>query len=535
MDKRMIPTTMMTQHPDSATKYISIQEEPEEAICALTPAPEGLGLEEIMIDFEGKLTPYHQTSQVVLGLLQKGITPGKDVFITPRTANASKETAFRQIMVFLSIMESNVSAIELSDTQAVIEVILPMVSSAQELIEVKKRIDSVVRLTHQEFKLKDRFDLLKIIPLIEEVPELLNIDNIISEFVTELRDNNYGMEYLRFMLGRSDPALSYGNVSAVLANRIALSKAYRTGRNLDMDVYPIFGGGALPFRGHITLENIHNILKNYPGVKTFTIQSGIRYDQSREKVQKLTEILKEEIPKSEPHLYSDDELEQLYNFVGVFTSTYLEVFLKIIPNIARLSDYMPRQRDRLARKSGVGYARDIAKPKEVARFVKDAKIREDLYRFNTDMKVALPRAISYTASLYSIGLPPVFLGTGRGLKRIKKMWGQKGLDEFLKEYPSIKADLEFDSKFINFNNIRRFFDDDVVDDIEEDIQYCCEMFNLNLPDESSIQSDIYHVLMDSTLGVLFHLERAVDMSRPHEIELLQNWLKEMGNIRGSLG
>ncbi|MBH1940296.1 phosphoenolpyruvate carboxylase [Mobilitalea sibirica] len=533
--KRRIPTTMMTQHPDSATRYISVQEEPAEALDALRAVPEGLGLEEVMIDFEGKLTPYHQTAQVVMELLQRNIIPGKDVYVTPRVANARKETAFRQIMAFLSIMETIVSSKELSNIQAVIEIILPMASSSKELIEVKKRIESVIALTHQEFITQGKIDTLQIIPLFEEVPELLKIDQIIKDFVTNLNSESNKTEYLRFMLGRSDSALSYGNVSAMLANRIAISKAYEAGNSLGIDVYPIFGGGALPFRGHITLDNIHNVLKTYPGLRTITIQSGIRYDQSRDKTQKLSEILREELPKSMPHIYAEEELKNLYNCIGIFTCTYLDVFLKIMPLVAKFSDYMPKQRDRLSRNSGVGYARDVAKPREIAEFVSEDKIREELYKYDTDVQIALPRAITFTATLYSVGLPPSFIGTGRGLNRIRRLWGQKALDDFLKNCPTLKADLEYDIRFINLNNIRRVFDDEAVRLIEEDIYYCCDIFGLSLLSEKEKHTDIYHILMDSSLGIFSHLEKAADISRPHEIELLQHWLKEMGSIRGSLG
>jgi hypothetical protein len=67
---RRIPATMATQHPDSATTYVPVQKEAEEAVKVLMPARQGgFGIEEHMIDFEGKMTPYVQTSEVVVELI----------------------------------------------------------------------------------------------------------------------------------------------------------------------------------------------------------------------------------------------------------------------------------------------------------------------------------------------------------------------------------------------------------------------------------------------------------------------------------
>ena len=94
--KTEFPKVMCTQHPDSASRYIATQEEPEEAIEAATV----FGCDEYMPDYEGKATPYHQNVQIVSKLIEEtNLVPGKDFFITPRAPSAVQENRFRQLML----------------------------------------------------------------------------------------------------------------------------------------------------------------------------------------------------------------------------------------------------------------------------------------------------------------------------------------------------------------------------------------------------------------------------------------------------
>src|SRR5581483_8048680 len=219
MSQLRIPVAMLTQHPDSATRYISVQEEPEEAVQGLMPPPQGLGADEVMVDFEGKLTPYHQTSQVVLALLQNGIRPGDEVRVTPRAPSADKENVFRQLMALMSIVETNVQAYDELGGLAVREVVVPMTQTAEQLVAVRRRFRAIEDLGLEEFGLSPSGDGILPIPLIEEVPPLLGTASLLKEYLQLCRWSGYETPYLRVMLGHSDSALGYGMAAAAASVR----------------------------------------------------------------------------------------------------------------------------------------------------------------------------------------------------------------------------------------------------------------------------------------------------------------------------
>lgn len=533
-----IPATMLTQHPDSASRYVPIQEEPEEAIHGLLPPPEGLGIDEVMVDFEGKMTPYHQPSQIVMGLLERGVVPGRDVFVTPRIPSAGKETVFRQLMALMSLIETNVQAAERGAQQAVHEVIVPMCETPQELLADRRRVASVVDLAHKEFGLPNDPDLIRLIPLVEGVPELLNIDSLFSGYLAET-----GLKgTFRYLLGRSDPALSYGMVPAVLAGKVAMAKAYRVGEVFGVEMAPIFGAGALPFRGHVTLENLEGVLQTFPGLRTMILQSALRYDHGEEATRKVAARSRELMSPAggtafgTAPSYSPAELAELYNFIAIFTRHYLQTFYDIIGLVCRLSDIMPKQRDRLARFSPVGYARDMARPDKLATMVPDPELAADLRQFDTKLKAPLPRAITFTASLYTIGLPPEFIGTGRGLAEVRDRYGADGLAALERYYPTLRTDLAFAGRFLNLEAAQSFLSRDAAADVTWDVRGVREILGLS-PGPRTPEDEFYLTLVETTKPILKHflgLGREL-LADADEARLVTDWIIRMGKMRGSLG
>lgn len=274
------------------------------------------------------------------------------------------------------------------DINGVFQVILPLTSRAEELIFTYRYYEKVV--SGKAFiellpsvKVMDVLGSVKpstidVIPLIEDLNSMLSIDKIIIGYWKAVRPS-----YLRIFIARSDPAMNYGLVPAVLMAKIALSKALYLGKELGLGIYPIIGVGPTPFRGHLTPYNVDNVIREYPCVHTFTVQSAFRYDYPEGEVINAISKLNNRAPSNDCAIPDHDTLITIINKYVVNYQREIEGLASVIN---RVSNYVPRRRARKLHIGLFGYSRGF-------RGI-----------------VLPPRAITFVAALYSLGIPPEILG-----------------------------------------------------------------------------------------------------------------------------
>jgi len=246
--ERKIPRTMSTQHPDNANvpewsqgEVIDGNVEVYEAYFAYS----ALGCQEVMWDSEGK----DVDTRVVRKLLsnhwdyfsQKII--GRDLFLTYRIPNPTIETVEKKVVVEtlqnIPVTYDVASSVYKQDITPIFEVILPFTTSGNELIWLfnyyrKAIVANEEVMLDDHAKAKDWIGSFKpktisVIPLVEDFGSLLNIDNIIKPYIKAVKPKN-----LRVFIARSDPALNYGLISAVLLSKIALAKLKKTEKETDI-------------------------------------------------------------------------------------------------------------------------------------------------------------------------------------------------------------------------------------------------------------------------------------------------------------
>ena len=252
-----------------------------------------------------------------------------------------------------------------------------------------------------------RPDHINVIPLFEEMDHMLDAHNVVRRY---LEDKD--IDHQRVFLARSDPAMNYGIVSAVLLNKIALQHLQEVSEETGTRIYPIIGVGSAPFRGGLSPGTVDRVIAEYPSVYTFTIQSAFKYDYPLEDVQNAVRRLEERRPERPLPV---DEAAAL-DLIERYTRAYERRLEPLAPLINQVARYVPERRKRKLHIGLFGYARSTS-------------------------GITLPRAIKFTAALYSVGFPPEILGLD-------------GLDDadigFVREiYVNFDEDLKAAARYLN--------------------------------------------------------------------------------------
>ena len=462
---RKIPLLMGTQHPDNASvpfcaesAFISRGQEMEEIFQNFFE----LGCDEFMWDWEGKFAD----EAMIEKLLSVHLKPfqqeelGRDRFITLRVPNVWEEKTFKLARAYMSVLSASefVNALGLN-TPPVFEFILPMTTRADQLIHIQSTFRKMAKVHEEIFGSQNFGDgYIHIIPLIESVEDFAGAYTLLENFLI-LHKKEFGCypPYMRVFIARSDPALNAGLVPAVLGSRLALREFYRIQNDFGIPIYPIIGAGSLPFRGGINPDNIERSLQQYKGCKTITVQSAFRYDYPVDQVKSAMKKIEEAFAEPEEIKYSDEEFAKVLELCDIFKKFYRPTIEKFSTMINQMAESVPSRRERVQHNGLFGYNRGVG-------------------------EVSLPRAIKFTAACYSLGVPPEFIGTGRGLKVAK----EKGLIPTLEDhFFTLRHELKHAGKFLNRENLAHYAKtEEWAQEIEEDIKLCEEILDIELgPDK----------------------------------------------------
>ena len=431
-----IPRTMSTQHPDNAripnwcdSEVMDGNTEIQEAYLAYST----LGCREVMWDAEGKDVDTRVVRKLLTNYEEyfKQNVLGEDLFLTYRIPNPRVEAVERKIVV--ETLQNIPVAYDVASTfygknlAPIFEVILPFTTDGAELVWLdryyKKAIVAAEDLELDgSFKVKDWIGCfnpkgIRIIPLVEDFDSILAIDRIVESYADVAKP-----DYLRVFLARSDPALNYGLVCAVLLSKIGLSKLGMLQKRRGLRIHPILGVGSTPFRGHLSPENLENFLHEYRGLSTVTIQSALKYDHPVEQTKETIRVLNERLPNEEHAPIEPHEENQLVVLMKKFRHRYENVVEELSPLVNSIAQLVPQRRTRKLHIGLFGYSRSLR-------------------------GVTLPRAITFAAAFYSLGIPPEFIG-GKAFDDIDTEW-----DILQKHYLNMKSDISRAGAYLSWQNV----------------------------------------------------------------------------------
>ncbi|MGO2517140.1 MAG: phosphoenolpyruvate carboxylase [Leuconostoc falkenbergense] len=461
MTTRKIPTIMGTQHPDNANApfwdssqqpFISAYRETSEAFENFSE----LNVDEYMWDWEGK----HADAAVIDRLFSseydyfKENQIGRDKFLTFRFPNIWEEKGYNLMQAMTAFLSSEDFAHDLGFTRPLFEAILPMAQRADQILKMQLLFEKLANFKTAEFTRSDKnTPYIEMIPLFEDFDKQLQAPEILKEYLT-LHEEHFGFrpKYLRVFLAGSDSALTAGFMSSITGNKLAIARLHEFAEQENIEIYPISGTGSAIFRGGLSPRRIDRYVKEFPGVRTATVQSAFRYDFPLEDVQSAIAKLKAELPVAEPLKINPEDQKILAEVAEISAKYYSNTLDNLVPSMQPIFKAFPKRRDRRQHVGVLGYSRSVD-------------------------GIELPRAINFTGAFYSVGVPPEFIGFGRALKQLNA----DHLGVFVRHYPSMKQDFRELARYVNMDALQILKTQSPAwAEVEEDILILQDIFGFEL-------------------------------------------------------
>ncbi|MDP2232463.1 MAG: phosphoenolpyruvate carboxylase, partial [Actinomycetota bacterium] len=351
-----------------------------------------LGCDEQMWDVEGKEIDTYVVKKL-LSMYEQYFTEhvlGEDLRMTLRLPNPTVETTEAKIL--LETLESIPRSFDAArlfygrEVSPIFEVILPMTTSARCIDRIYRYYrDFIVGRQSQRFRDDDITiaewigtfspDHIEVIPLFEDLPSMLAAATVVEEYLADKDVTDQ-----RVFLARSDTAMNYGLAAAALSNKIALYELDLLAERRGVRLHPILGMGSAPFRGGLSPHTAERVGQEYPSVVTFTIQSAFKYDYPTDEVRSAVTMLRErEIGRATPV-----DAARALPLIERYSAAYRQHIVELADAINSMARFVPPRRARKLHVGLFGYARQVE-------------------------GITLPRAISFTCAMYSMGLPPELL------------------------------------------------------------------------------------------------------------------------------
>lgn len=232
-----------------------------------------------------------------------------------------------------------------------------------------------------------------------------SLERFFSSFQSSFRCR---VDFFRPVIPRSAVADRKGFVGSVLATKKALCGYARFSEVTGIASYPVVDAGPLLFRGGLSPSRFSGFVSCYKGMRTATLTPSFRYDHELAEVKAAVSGLNRLLPRNRPFTLSEDEHARISAVEGIFSRHFASAS-GALPGLSEISD-------------ALGQVRRPVNPR-----------------------------LGWSFSLYSLGVPPEFVGTGRALLECIKSGRISDLERF---YPGVKEDLVRAGALLNRENLR---------------------------------------------------------------------------------